>query len=142
MTIRYGFLSTHPPTRCGLAIFNVALAAQLSIGGTPGGVVRVVPALRHPMPGQKLLLEQIVVAAADAVVTMTNTAQDRLIAGYAVDRSEVTVIPHGTTEYTGTAARLARPHTQSLPWSAVATRYAVLADRLVAANSRTAAATA
>jgi glycosyltransferase involved in cell wall biosynthesis len=37
MTIRFGFLSTHPPTRCGLATFNSALAAHL---GT-GGVVRV-----------------------------------------------------------------------------------------------------
>src|SRR3954468_13803291 len=37
MTIRFGFLSTHPPTRCGLATFNSALAANL---GT-GGVVRV-----------------------------------------------------------------------------------------------------
>jgi glycosyltransferase involved in cell wall biosynthesis len=37
MTIRYGFLSTHPPTRCGLATFNSALATHL---GT-GGVVRV-----------------------------------------------------------------------------------------------------
>ena len=40
MTIRFGFLSTHPPTRCGLATFNSALAAHL---GT-GGVVRVAAA--------------------------------------------------------------------------------------------------
>jgi hypothetical protein len=25
MTIRYGPLSTHPPTRCGLATFDVAI---------------------------------------------------------------------------------------------------------------------
>ncbi|WP_436523620.1 glycosyltransferase [Actinoplanes sp. HUAS TT8] len=37
MTIRYGFLSTHPPTLCGLATFNSALATHL--GG--GGIVRV-----------------------------------------------------------------------------------------------------
>jgi polysaccharide biosynthesis protein PslF len=37
MTIRFGFLSTHPPTRCGLATFNSALAAHLGMGG----VVRV-----------------------------------------------------------------------------------------------------
>jgi len=30
MTIRYGFLSTHPPTQCGLAAFNSALAAHLN----------------------------------------------------------------------------------------------------------------
>jgi len=88
VTIRYGFLSTHPPTRRGLAIFNVVLAAQLSIGGAAGGVVRVVPAGDDQRPDPDVA------------------------------------------------------HTQSLPWSAVATRYAALADRLVAANSRTAAATA
>ncbi|MFI6600472.1 glycosyltransferase [Nonomuraea sp. NPDC050536] len=37
----YGFLSTHPPTRCGLATFNSALAAHLTRDGLLGGVVRV-----------------------------------------------------------------------------------------------------
>ncbi|WP_127500400.1 glycosyltransferase [Actinoplanes solisilvae] len=41
MTIRYGFLSTHPPTRCGLATFNSALVAHLGAVGIPGGIVRV-----------------------------------------------------------------------------------------------------
>ena len=41
MTIRYGFLSTHPPTRCGLATFNSALAAHLGEDGAADGVVRV-----------------------------------------------------------------------------------------------------
>lgn len=27
MAIRYGFLSSHPPTQCGLAAFNLALAS-------------------------------------------------------------------------------------------------------------------
>jgi glycosyltransferase involved in cell wall biosynthesis len=44
MTIEYGLLSTHPPTRCGLATFNAALAAQLTIAGVSGGVVRVTAA--------------------------------------------------------------------------------------------------
>ncbi|MEV1145689.1 glycosyltransferase, partial [Micromonospora sp. NPDC049799] len=37
----YGFLSTHPPTRCGLATFNSALATHLTADGTRGGIVRV-----------------------------------------------------------------------------------------------------
>jgi glycosyltransferase involved in cell wall biosynthesis len=41
---RYGFLSTHPPTRCGLATFNSALAGSLTAGDASGGVVRVIPA--------------------------------------------------------------------------------------------------
>ena len=60
MSIRYGFLSTHPPTRCGLASFNSALAGHLSDSGVPDGVVRVTaagddltaaPGVVHTWPG-------------------------------------------------------------------------------------------
>ena len=43
MAVRYGFLSTHPPTRCGLATFNDALSTQMIASGS-GGVVRVTAA--------------------------------------------------------------------------------------------------
>ncbi|MEV4465483.1 glycosyltransferase [Micromonospora echinofusca] len=180
MSTRYGFLSTHPPTRCGLATFNSALAAHLTAGGPPGGVVRVtapgdtprpepgvvhtwstrnaggwrgaaaalnafdvavvqheygiypgtdgedvlpvlrrltVPSivvlhtvLRQPSARQKTLLEQIV-AAAGAVVTMTGTAHDRLLVGYAVDPAKVSVIPHGAADPVGAPTlRRTRPH--------------------------------
>jgi glycosyltransferase involved in cell wall biosynthesis len=186
----YGFLSTHPPTRCGLATFNSSLAFHLTAGGMTGGVVRVttggdddgqaahaerpgasgpgvvhtwsarsrtgwsaaaaalnrfevaivqheygiyagpdgadvLPLLRgltvpsivvlhtvlaQPTARQKALLEQIV-AAADAVVTMTGTARDRLIIGYAVDAAKVTVIPHGTADHASAPIeKLQRPH--------------------------------
>lgn len=180
MTIRYGFLSTHPPTRCGLANFNLALAAQLSADGIPAGVVRVaaagddltpapgvvhtwtastpvgwrdtaevlntfdvvvvqheygiypgrdggevlsvlhrltVPSIvvlhtvpAHPTPGQKSLLEEVV-ATAGAVVTITKSAYDRLLAGYTVDAAKVRVIPHGVSDHAGPEEpRLAEPH--------------------------------
>jgi glycosyltransferase involved in cell wall biosynthesis len=47
----YGFLSTHPPTRCGLATFNAALAAALTAGASTGGVVRVTTGGDEGPPG-------------------------------------------------------------------------------------------
>ncbi|MFI5936387.1 glycosyltransferase [Actinoplanes sp. NPDC051494] len=170
MPATYGFLSTYPPTQCGLATFNAALASHLT-GGAPGsGVVRllsedaaggglevdrtaprvahtwhtgteggwqaaanvlnrydvvivqheygiypgedgdeVLPLLRalkvptivvlhtvlsNPTPMQRSVLERILARVA-AVVTMTDTARQRLTAGYRVDPRKVTVIPHG-----------------------------------------------
>lgn len=53
MACTYGFLSTHPPTQCGLATFNSALAAQLTGRGIRGGIVRVTAECddERPAPG-------------------------------------------------------------------------------------------
>jgi glycosyltransferase involved in cell wall biosynthesis len=179
-----GFLSTYPPTHCGLASFNSSLVAQLRDDRTTG-VVRVVtgiddvrpgpdvvhtwPAARpggwreaadalsaydvavvqheygiypgadgrdivpllhrvavptivvlhtvlaRPTPGQKLVLEHVV-DAADAVVTMTGTARDRLLHGYLVDPAKVTVIPHGAPEFAATTGTGPRPANHLLTW--------------------------
>jgi glycosyltransferase involved in cell wall biosynthesis len=177
MPATYGFLSTYPPTQCGLATFNAALATHLTGGNAGSGVVRllagdntsggialdraaprvvhtwhtdraggwvaaatalnrfdaailqheygiypgdagaeVLPVLRalrvpsivvlhtvltHPDPLQRTVLEQIV-AAADAVVTMTDTARQRLTTHYEVNPRKITVIPHGAASHTGT----------------------------------------
>ena len=50
--------------------------------------------LTQPTAHQRTVL-RAVVARADAVVTMTQTASDRLAAGYDVDMRKVSVIPHG-----------------------------------------------
>jgi glycosyltransferase involved in cell wall biosynthesis len=173
MPATYGFLSTYPPTQCGLATFNAALSTHLNTTGG-AGVVRllagdsvsggielernaprvvhtwhtdaaggwraaanalnrfdvavlqheygvypgdagdeVLPLLRalkipsivvlhtvlsHPDPLQRSVLERLA-AAADAVVTMTDTARQRLATGYAVDPRKISVIPHGAASH-------------------------------------------
>ena len=164
MSTRFGFVSTFPPTQCGLATFTAALrgallssttdegwvvrlvgadaprpgnevvaqfiagdsaslsqaAAQLNLcdvaivqheygvyGGTDGSeilhlldqvlvpcVIVLHTVLTDPTPHQRQILE-LVIAKADAVVTMTKTARDRLAAGYAVDMTKVCIIAHG-----------------------------------------------
>ncbi|MEU4242305.1 glycosyltransferase [Actinoplanes sp. NPDC026619] len=190
MPATYGFLSTYPPTQCGLATFNAALATQLNAGGS-AGVVRllasdnvsggidvertaprvvhtwhtdnpggwaaaanalnrydaaiiqheygiypgdagaeILPLLRalkvpsivvlhtvlsHPDPLQRQVLERIA-ATADALVTMTDTARQRLTAGYQVDPRKISVIPHGAGSHDTLTPRPDHDRPHLLTW--------------------------
>ncbi|BCJ55279.1 hypothetical protein Asp14428_67540 [Actinoplanes sp. NBRC 14428] len=66
--------------------------------------------LSTPSPMQRSVLERVV-ATADAVVTMTDTARRRLTEGYRIDARKVTVIPHGAGSHTSAPREtLAVPH--------------------------------
>lgn len=191
MPATYGFLSTYPPTQCGLATFNAALATHLNATGS-AGVVRLlaldnisggieldraaprvvhtwhvdspggwraaadalnrfdvaiiqheygiypgaagaevlpllqalkVPAivvlhtvLSNPDPLQRQVLESIATSA-DALVTMTDTARQRLITGYAVNPRKISVIPHGAGCHgRGDAPRVQHDRPHLLTW--------------------------
>jgi polysaccharide biosynthesis protein PslF len=182
--ITFGFLSTYPPTLCGLASFTASLRAALP-PGSAGGVVRAVesaepasspevvgdllagspascraaaalldrddvvivqheygiyggadgedvlrvlellraPAivvlhtvLSTPTPHQRAVLNGVVAAAA-AIVVMSETARTRLVAGYDVPAGRLVVIPHGAPDTGGAAAVPHRSqHRQILTW--------------------------
>jgi len=59
--------------------------------------------LAHPTPRQRMILDEVI-AAARAVVTMTETARLRLLDIYGTSPEKVFVIPHGATDYRRSAS--------------------------------------
>lgn len=60
-------------------------------------IVVVHTVLGAPTIHQRTVLEQVV-AKADAVVTMTESARSRLVAGYRVDPTKIAIIAHGAAQ--------------------------------------------
>jgi glycosyltransferase involved in cell wall biosynthesis len=61
--------------------------------------------LEEPTPRQRYILRRLV-DATDIAVTMTETARQRLVAGYGADPARTTVIPHGAVEHHGSSGPL------------------------------------
>src|SRR5689334_24203096 len=65
MSMSFGFLSSFPPTQCGLATFTAALEAEIAAAGHATGVVRV---LEHPTRSTtSTVVEQMVHGESGAV---------------------------------------------------------------------------
>jgi glycosyltransferase involved in cell wall biosynthesis len=78
--------------------------------------------LMRPTPRQHRILCQVI-AAADAVVTMTRTARSRLLGTYGISPEKVFVIPHGAADNRIAAASTVSPgRPQILTWGLLAPR--------------------
>jgi glycosyltransferase involved in cell wall biosynthesis len=85
---------------------------------TVPSVVVLHTVLSAPTAHQKSVLESVV-AAADAVVTMTATAHNRLATGYAVDMRKVNVIPHGAPAVRSHALSVRTDRPTVLTWGLI-----------------------
>ena len=89
MPLSVGFLSTYPPTQCGLASFTASLHAQLVAEGCRCGVVRVLDA-----PGSTVNPDVVCDLVAGSVATQVDSAA-------ALDAFDVAVIQHEFGIYGG-----------------------------------------
>jgi glycosyltransferase involved in cell wall biosynthesis len=89
VSVSYGFLSTSPPTQCGLATFNQSLFQHLAVGPDRGGVVRVVD-------------EPKVVHSPETVGHLVAGSRlSMLAAAAALNRFDVAIIQHEYGIYAG-----------------------------------------
>jgi glycosyltransferase involved in cell wall biosynthesis len=116
MATSYGFLSTHPPTQCGLATFNSSLAAHLTGHGVRGGVVRVTAGTDDQRAGPGVV----------------RTWHPRSVFGWraaaaALDEFEVAVVQHEYGIYPGTDGQEVVPLLHQLAVPSIVVLHTVLA---------------
>lgn len=83
-----GILSTHPPTRCGLATFSAALSDGLTVNGADVSVVRVAD---QPPPSSARVIGELVNGSATSVAACADL----------LNQSDVAVIQHEYGIYGG-----------------------------------------
>ncbi|MGC5015162.1 glycosyltransferase [Streptosporangium sp. DT93] len=115
MVRTYGFLSTHPPTQCGLATFNSALAAHMGGNGSRGGIVRVVTDSDDARP-------------APGVVHTWRPGQDEgwRAATSALERFDVAVVQHEYGIYPGRDGQDVLPLLRALSVPSIVVLHTVL----------------
>jgi glycosyltransferase involved in cell wall biosynthesis len=75
--------------------------------------------LQEPTVSQRLILQRLL-RAADVIVTMTETARDRLIDRYDADPAQLVVIPHGAVDHRAdTAVHIPSGHPLVLTWGLI-----------------------
>ena len=89
MPASFGFLSSYPPTQCGLATFTAALQKEVVVAGHETGVVRVVE--RPESSGHPTVVDLMVHGRSNAV--------ERTVA--ALDAFDVVVVQHEYGIYDG-----------------------------------------
>jgi glycosyltransferase involved in cell wall biosynthesis len=90
MSTRFGFVSTFPPTQCGLATFTSALRGALLRSADEGWVVRLVDAAAAPRSGDEVVAQLI-----------TNDAASLRQAAAQLNLCDVVIVQHEYGVYGG-----------------------------------------
>lgn len=116
MTISYGFLSTYPPTQCGLATFTASLVHALTspAGGDRAGVVRVVESATYN--DRPEVVGHLVPHAPDSHIPAADT----------LNRHDIVIVQHEYGIYGGTDGENLLPVLHRLRTPAIAVLHTVL----------------
>ncbi|BBH63940.1 glycosyl transferase family 1 [Actinoplanes sp. OR16] len=123
MPATYGFLSTYPPTQCGLATFNAALATHLVAGAAGSGVVRL---LASDNASGGIALDR----SAPRVVHTWHTDRPGgwVAAATALNRFDVAILQHEYGIYPGDAGEEVLPVLRALRVPSIVVLHTVLTN--------------
>src|SRR3954453_18970872 len=122
MSATYGFLSTYPPTQCGLATFNAALGTHVNAASGGSGVVRLLAG--DDTDG--IVLDR---GAPRVVHTWpTDRAGGWVAAANALNRFDVAIVQHEYGIYPGDAGEEVLPLLRRLKVPAIVVLHTVLSN--------------